>query len=115
MLKNLQQIQIQDQKKNKVFHLNITPEMKKEMRNSTVDMPTFLYGSFYSNRAICYFNLNRFEECIRDCNNALRMNPQLSKAHKKKYQACLNVLKFDEAVEAAKSYANLEKNHAANN
>lgn len=31
-------------------------EMKKEMRNSTVDMPTFLYGSFYSNRAIvCNF------------------------------------------------------------
>ena len=72
-------------------------------------------SSFYSNRAICYFNLNRFEDCIRDCNNALRMNPQLSKAYKKKYQACLNVLKFDEAVDAAKAYANLEKNHSTNN
>jgi tetratricopeptide (TPR) repeat protein len=71
--------------------------------------------AFYSNRAICYFNLNRFEECIRDCNVALRVDPQFAKAYKKKYQACINLLKFDEAVEAAKAYAALEKNIAAKN
>jgi tetratricopeptide (TPR) repeat protein len=71
--------------------------------------------SFYSNRAICYYNLGRYPECIRDCNHATRLNPQLSKAFKKKYQACVNVLKFDEALEAAKAYSSLEKTSAANN
>lgn len=54
--------------------------------------------AFYSNRAICYFNLNRFEECIRDCDKAIRITPQFSKVYKKKAQACLNLLKFNEAV-----------------
>ena len=72
-------------------------------------------ASFYSNRAICYYNLNRFEECIRDCDHAVRMNPQLAKAWKKKYQACINVLKFDQAEDAAKTYAGIEKSIAANN
>ena len=43
------------------------------------------------------------------------MSPQLSKAWKKKYQSCLNLLKFDEAVEAAKVYSSIEKNIQANN
>lgn len=71
--------------------------------------------SFYSNRALCYFNMDRFEECVRDCDRAIRINPSCSKAYKKKFQACINILKFDEAVEAAKTYANIEKNIAANN
>lgn len=71
--------------------------------------------AFYSNRAICYFNLGRFMECINDCNTAIGINPQFAKAYKKKYQACINSLKFDEAVDAAKIYAGLEKNIAANN
>lgn len=71
--------------------------------------------SFYSNRAICYFNLNRFEECIRDCDRAIRINPQFTKVYKKKVQACLNVLKFEEAVETAKAYAAVEKSLTANN
>lgn len=54
--------------------------------------------SFYSNRAICYYNLGRYQECIRDCKHATRLNPQLSKAWKKLYQACINVLKFEEAL-----------------
>ena len=54
-------------------------------------------------------------ECINDCNTAIGINPQFAKAYKKKYQACINSLKFDEAVEAAKIYAGLEKNIAANN
>ena len=71
--------------------------------------------SFYSNRAICYYNLNRFEECIRDCDRAIRLNPQFSKVYKKKTQACLNLLKFEDAVEATKIYASIEKSMAANN
>lgn len=71
--------------------------------------------SFYSNRAICYFNLHRYEECIRDCDRAIRINPQFAKVYKKKFQACINMLKFEEAVDAAKAYAGIEKSLTANN
>lgn len=64
---------------------------------------------------MCYFNLNRFEECVADCDRAIRINPQLTKALKKKSQACLNLLRFDEAVDAAKSVYSIEKTQVNNN
>jgi len=54
--------------------------------------------NFYTNRALCSFNLNRFEDCIKDCDRALGINSNLTKALKKKWQAYINLLKFDEAV-----------------
>jgi tetratricopeptide (TPR) repeat protein len=54
--------------------------------------------SYFTNRALCYYNLSKFEECIRDCDRALSINNSLHKAWKKKYQACLSLLRFDEAV-----------------
>jgi tetratricopeptide (TPR) repeat protein len=54
--------------------------------------------SFFSNRSLCYYNLNKYEECLMDCEKALRINPNFSKVLKKKFQACLNLLRFDEAV-----------------
>lgn len=51
--------------------------------------------NFYTNRALCSFNLNKFEDCIKDCNRALEINPNLTKALKKKWQAYVNLLKFD--------------------
>jgi tetratricopeptide (TPR) repeat protein len=71
--------------------------------------------SYFSNRAICYYNLNRFEDCIMDCDHALRINSNLAKVYKKKAQACSSLLRFDEAVEAAKANASIEKTSAANN
>lgn len=71
--------------------------------------------SFFSNRSLCYYNLNRFQECLMDCERALRINPHFVKVLKKKSQACLNLLKFDEAVDAAKQAVSIEKSTAANN
>lgn len=71
--------------------------------------------SYFTNRALCYYNLNKFEECIKDCDRAIRINNNLPKAWKKKSQACLNLLRFDEAVEAAKQAATIEKSTASNN
>jgi hypothetical protein len=39
----------------------------------------------------------------------------LTKALKKKWQACVNLLKFDDAVEAAKMANTIDKNVASNN
>lgn len=71
--------------------------------------------SYFTNRALCYFNINKFEECIKDCDRALRINNDLPKAWKKKSQSYLNLLKFDEAVEAAKQAASIEKTVTSKN
>lgn len=42
-----------------------------------------------------------------DCERALRINPQFAKVLKKKSQACVNLLKFDEAIEAAKQVVSI--------
>lgn len=71
--------------------------------------------NFFSNRALCYYNLNRFEECLIDCERALRIYPNFVKVMKKKSQACVNLLRFDEAIDAAKQVVSIEKSTAANN
>lgn len=50
-----------------------------------------------------------------DCERALRINPLFAKVLKKKSQACVNLLKFDEAIDAAKQVVSIEKTTAANN
>lgn len=50
-----------------------------------------------------------------DCERALRINPYFVKVLKKKSQACVNLLKFDEAIDAAKQVVSIEKSTAANN
>lgn len=70
-------------------------------------------ANFYSNRALCSFNLGRFMECITDCDHAIRLNPTFVKAYKKKASACANLLKFSEAVQAMKSAINCERNNQA--
>lgn len=71
--------------------------------------------SYFTNRALCYYNINKYEECIKDCDRALRINNTLPKAWKKKSQACVNLLRFEEAVDAAKQAALLEKSTTASN
>jgi tetratricopeptide (TPR) repeat protein len=71
--------------------------------------------NFFSNRSLCFYNLNKYEQCIQDCEKALSLNPNFVKVLKKKSQACLNILKFNEAVEAAKQVVTIERSTSANN
>ena len=71
--------------------------------------------SYFTNRALCYYNLNRYQDCIKDCDAALKINNNLPKAWKKKSQACIHLLRFEEAVEAGKQAASIEKSISANN
>jgi tetratricopeptide (TPR) repeat protein len=59
-------------------------------------------ANFYSNRALSYFNLGQYLNCINDCEKAIQLNPMLVKAHKKKASALAHMLKFSEAVNAMK-------------
>ena len=61
--------------------------------------------NLYSNRALSYFNIGEYMNCITDCDKAIQLNPALLKAHKKKASALAHLLKFGEAVTAMTSRA----------
>lgn len=50
--------------------------------------------SFYSNRAICYYNLNMFHQCIQDCNTCINIKSNFSKAYRRKGLALVQILRF---------------------
>lgn len=66
-------------------------------------------ANFYSNRALSYFNLGQYLNCLNDCEKALKINPELVKAHKKKAQTLAHMLRFGEAVTAMKAAVACEK------
>lgn len=43
--------------------------------------------SFYSNRAICYYNIERYLDCISDCNTCLTLKPNFGKVLRRKGMA----------------------------
>jgi len=63
--------------------------------------------SFYSNRALCYFNMGKLHEALEDCERSLGLQPNSSKVLRKKSQICLQLLRFEEAENAAKSLVSL--------
>lgn len=69
--------------------------------------------SFYSNRALCYFNMENYEECIVECDRAINQSPEFIKAHKKKASALAYLFKFSEAVQAIKIAVNLDRGNQA--
>jgi import receptor subunit TOM70 len=50
--------------------------------------------SFYSNRALCYFNMGKLHEALEDCQRALSIQPNSGKVLRKKCQICLQLLRF---------------------
>lgn len=43
--------------------------------------------SYFVNRAHCYFNLERYEECIADCDSAIALNSECANAYYRRMQA----------------------------
>lgn len=55
--------------------------------------------TFFTNRAVCFFNLQKFSKCISDCNEAIKVDPTFPKAYWRKAEALLVTGKLKEAVE----------------
>jgi tetratricopeptide (TPR) repeat protein len=51
--------------------------------------------SFYSNRAICHYNLSDYLACINDCDLCLNIMPNFTKALRRKGLAYIQLLKFN--------------------
>lgn len=55
--------------------------------------------TFYTNRAVCFFNLNKFSKCISDCNEAIKVDPTFAKAYWRKADAQMVTGRLKEALE----------------
>lgn len=71
--------------------------------------------AFYLNRALCYFNMRHYVECVKECDKSLQLNPSYIKALKKKSAALVQMLKFDDALNALKQVNSIEKTQATSN
>ena len=55
--------------------------------------------TFYTNRAICFFNLNKFRKCISDCEEALKLDSCFAKAFFRKTDALISLGILKEALD----------------
>lgn len=58
-----------------------------------------LRSTLYANRAACLLQLERYGECVQDCNRALELDPSYLKAYTRKAKALTSLGRFERAVE----------------
>ena len=68
--------------------------------------------TYYGNRAACYLNLKNFAQCIVDCNNAIDIDGNFSKAWMRKGRSLFCLGKFDEAKQCLQKAKELEPSNA---
>lgn len=66
--------------------------------------------AFYTNRALCFLKLQRFDECIADCSKAIELKPELSKSYYRRMLAYESLEKNFAALEDCKKVMELEPN-----
>lgn len=55
--------------------------------------------TFFTNRATCFFHLEKYNKCISDCNEAIAMDPSFGKAYYRKADALMTLGRLQEAVD----------------
>eukprot|EP00331_Platyophrya_macrostoma_P002565 CAMPEP_0176419818 /NCGR_PEP_ID=MMETSP0127-20121128/8265_1 /TAXON_ID=938130 /ORGANISM="Platyophrya macrostoma, Strain WH" /LENGTH=509 /DNA_ID=CAMNT_0017800351 /DNA_START=58 /DNA_END=1587 /DNA_ORIENTATION=- len=65
-------------------------------------------ASYYSNRAACYQKIKKYYKCIEDTDEALRIDPNFTKASRRKAQALLAIGKFKDALNILKSILTID-------
>jgi tetratricopeptide (TPR) repeat protein len=53
----------------------------------------------FGNRALCYFKLKDFENCISDCDEALKLDPSYFKVYFRRAMSKLNLGQFESSLE----------------
>jgi len=62
----------------------------------------------YSNRALCYINLNRFYEAKEDCDRAINLDPSFVKAYYRRAVALKNLLRIKQAIADYRTVCSLD-------
>jgi tetratricopeptide (TPR) repeat protein len=55
--------------------------------------------TYFTNRAVCFFNLQKFSKCISDCNEAIKLDPTFAKAYWRKAESLLVTGRLREAID----------------
>ena len=66
--------------------------------------------TFYSNRAMCYLKLMKYQQCINDCNSAIQLDPKFAKAYGRRGQAQLVLGDIDGAIMSYRQAYDIEGN-----
>lgn len=66
--------------------------------------------AYYTNRALCFLKLKKFDECIADCSKAIELKPELSKSYYRRMMAYEALEKNVAALEDCKKVMELEPN-----
>ena len=61
----------------------------------TMETPNHIY---FANRANAYLELHNYEECIADCNQAIKVDPSFIKSYFRKAKAQINQSKLPDAL-----------------
>ena len=75
----------------------------------TLEQPNHVY---FANRAYAQLELNRFEECINDCDNAIDIDPTYWKSYYRQARALYGLYSMKEALEVIEKAAEIEPNNA---
>lgn len=62
----------------------------------------------YSNRAICYLNLNKYYETIEDCDKAIELDPSFVKPYYRRATAFMKLSRFEAALRDFEKVLNLD-------
>eukprot|EP01016_Furgasonia_blochmanni_P010461 TRINITY_DN1443_c0_g1_i1.p1 TRINITY_DN1443_c0_g1~~TRINITY_DN1443_c0_g1_i1.p1 ORF type:complete len:547 (+),score=117.73 TRINITY_DN1443_c0_g1_i1:65-1705(+) len=54
-------------------------------------------ASYFANRAACYLSLKKYNKCIEDCNSTLTLDPNFTKAIRRKAKSLFSLGKIDQA------------------
>lgn len=67
-------------------------------KNNSLQIKNPTKATYFTNRALCYLKLKRWEQACHDCRRALDMDQNLIKGHFFLGQSLLELEYFDEAI-----------------
>ncbi|XP_050091006.1 RNA polymerase II-associated protein 3-like [Anopheles aquasalis] len=66
-------------------------------------------ASYYTNRALCYMNIERYDDCLEDCNAAIAKDPNCIKAYYRRMQAYERLGENTKAIAECRKILELSK------
>jgi tetratricopeptide (TPR) repeat protein len=79
---------------------------------AVADLSLPLAPTLLTNRAMCYFKLKRYEACVADCTEALKLEPGRGKALYRRALAYQAAGKIEDALEDARLFQQAEPSNA---